>query len=48
MNDATAVAMGRTLIAIMENYQQEDGSIVIPKVLQNYIGKSIIGPTPSV
>lgn len=38
MNDATALAIGRTLIAIMENYQQEDGSIKIPHVLQSYMG----------
>ncbi len=38
MNDATAYAMGRTLIAIMENYQQEDGSIVVPEVLRPYCG----------
>ncbi len=38
MNDATAFAIGRTLIAILENYQREDGSIVIPKILQKYIG----------
>lgn len=38
MNDATAVAIGRMLIAIIENYQQEDGSIEIPKVLQKYMG----------
>src|SRR5581483_12056267 len=37
MNDATAAAIGRTIIAIMENYQQEDGSIEIPKVLQPYM-----------
>ncbi len=36
-NDATAFA-GRTLIAIMEIYQQEDGSIKIPEVLQKYMG----------
>lgn len=35
MNDATVFA-GRTLLAIMENYQQKDGSILIPKVLQKY------------
>lgn len=39
MNDATAFAMGRTLIAIMENYQQEDGSIEVPEVLRSYLGK---------
>ncbi len=38
MNDATAFAIGRTLIAIMENYQQKDGSIKIPEVLQKYTG----------
>lgn len=37
MNDATAFAMGRILIAILENYQQEDGSIKIPEVLQKYL-----------
>jgi seryl-tRNA synthetase len=42
MNDATAFAMGRTLIAIMENYQQEDGSIKVPDVLVPYVGKEII------
>lgn len=38
MNDATAFAIGRILIAIVENYQQEDGSILIPKVLQPLTG----------
>ena len=38
MNDATAIAIGRTLIAIIENYQQEDGSIKIPEVLKKYLG----------
>ena len=38
MLNGTAVAIGRTLIAIMENYQQKDGSIEIPKVLQKYCG----------
>ncbi len=43
MNDATAAAIGRTLIAIMENYQQTDGSIKIPKALQPYMfGKKAI------
>ncbi len=36
MNDATAFAMGRILIAIIENYQQKDGTINVPKVLQKY------------
>ncbi len=38
----TAVASPRILIAILENYQQADGSILIPKVLQPYIGKKVI------
>jgi seryl-tRNA synthetase len=42
MNDATAFAIGRTLIAILENYQQADGSIKIPKVLVPYVGFDII------
>lgn len=41
-NDATVFAIGRTLIAIMENGQQADGSIVIPDVLAKMIGKSTI------
>ena len=43
MNDATAFAIGRTLIAILENYQQKDGSVKIPKVLWKYMnGKKTI------
>ena len=42
MNDATAFAVGRTIIAILENYQQKDGSILIPKVLQKWVGKDKI------
>lgn len=38
MNDATAFAIGRTLIAIIENYQQKDGSIKVPKILRKYTG----------
>lgn len=37
-NDATAFAIGRTLIAIMENNQQADGSIVVPEVLRTWVG----------
>lgn len=37
MNDATAIAIGRTLIAIIENYQQADGSVRIPEVLVPYM-----------
>ena len=43
MNDATVFAMSRTPIAIMENYQQKDGSVAIPKVLQQYMpGKKAV------
>ena len=37
--NGTACALSRTPIAILENYQQEDGSIVIPEVLRKYMGK---------
>ena len=37
MADATALAIGRTIIAILENYQQKDGSIEIPEVLLPYM-----------
>ncbi len=36
--NGSGLAVGRTLVAIMENYQQADGSIRIPNVLQNYMG----------
>lgn len=41
--NGTAFAIGRTIIAIIENYQQKDGSIKIPKVLAKYLGKDKIG-----
>ena len=37
-NDATAFALGRIMIAIIENNQMADGTVNIPKVLQNYLG----------
>ncbi len=37
-NDATAFALSRILAAIMENYQNEDGTIRVPTVLQKYMG----------
>lgn len=36
--NGSALAVGRTLIAVMENYQQPDGSIAVPEVLQPYMG----------
>lgn len=35
--NGSSLAVGRTLIAIMENYQQSDGTIKIPEVLEKYI-----------
>ena len=35
--NGSGLAVGRTLIAIMENYQQKDGSIIIPDVLKPYM-----------
>ncbi len=39
----TTIAISRTLIAIIENYQQSDGTIRIPKALQAFMGKNYIG-----
>ena len=36
--NGSGLAIGRTWVAIVENYQQEDGSIVIPEALQSYMG----------
>lgn len=44
MNDATCIAMGRLLIALMENFQEADGTIRIPDVLRPWMsGKTHIG-----
>lgn len=40
--NGTAIAIGRTIIAIIENYQQKDGSVLVPKVLQKYVGFDVI------
>lgn len=41
--NGSGLAIGRTLIAILENYQQEDGSVVVPEALRPYMrGKDII------
>ena len=40
--NGTAFAMGRTLIAIIENYQRKDGKVNVPKVLQKYTGLKTI------
>lgn len=40
--NGSGLAVGRTLAAILENYQQEDGSVVVPKVLRPYMGIDVI------
>lgn len=40
--NGTAFAMGRMIIAILENYQQKDGSVKVPDVLQKYLGVKVI------
>ena len=41
--NGSGLAVGRTLIAILENYQQEDGSVVIPEALRPFMdGQSVI------
>jgi seryl-tRNA synthetase len=42
--NGTAVAVGRTIIAIVENHQQEDGTVAIPRVLHPFGAPATIGP----
>jgi seryl-tRNA synthetase len=42
--NGTAVAVTRAILAILENYQQADGSVVIPEVLRPWVGKDRIDP----
>lgn len=44
--NGSGLAIGRTLVAILENYQQEDGSVLVPKVLQKYTGFDRIEAAP--
>jgi seryl-tRNA synthetase len=37
--NGSGLAVGRTMAAVLENYQQPDGSIRIPEVLQPYLGR---------
>jgi seryl-tRNA synthetase len=41
--NGTAIAISRCLIAILENYQQADGSILVPEVLRPWVGKDQVG-----
>jgi len=40
--NGSGLAVGRTMVAVLENYQQEDGSVVVPEKLVHYIGTKII------
>ncbi|WP_373543878.1 serine--tRNA ligase [Chamaesiphon sp.] len=40
--NGSGLAVGRTMAAILENYQQADGAIKIPEVLQSYLGKAVL------
>jgi seryl-tRNA synthetase len=41
--NGSGLALPRTVIAIIENYQQKDGTIVVPEVLRPYMGTDVIG-----
>ena len=43
--NGSGLAVGRTVAAILENYQQEDGSVIVPEVLRRYMGCDVI-PVP--
>jgi seryl-tRNA synthetase len=45
--NGSGLAVGRTWLALLENYQQADGSILIPEVLQPYMGVEAILPEPA-
>ena len=40
--NGSALAVGRTLVAILENYQQADGSVIVPEVLRPYMQCDVI------
>ena len=46
--NGSGLALPRTLIAVIENYQQTDGSVVIPDVLRNWMGGAEVIPAPEV
>jgi seryl-tRNA synthetase len=45
--NGTAVAIGRAIVALLENHQQADGSVEIPSALRPYTGFEVIGPKPA-
>jgi seryl-tRNA synthetase len=42
--NGSGLAVGRTWVAIVENYQQKDGSVVVPEALRPYMGVEVIRP----
>ncbi len=42
--NGTLVAIPRTIVAILENHQREDGSVVVPKALRPYLGREVLEP----
>jgi seryl-tRNA synthetase len=40
--NGSGLAIGRTVAAILENYQQADGSVIVPEVLRKYMGVDVI------
>ncbi|RLB78591.1 MAG: serine--tRNA ligase, partial [Deltaproteobacteria bacterium] len=46
--NGSGLAVGRTVVAILENYQQPDGTVIIPEALREYMGglEVITGPIP--
>lgn len=41
--NATAIALSRTIIAILENFQQKNGNVKVPEVLRDFLGKDTLG-----
>jgi seryl-tRNA synthetase len=44
--NGSGVAVGRTMAAILENFQQADGSVVVPEVLRSHLGTDRLVPKP--
>jgi len=42
--NGSGLPLGRTLVAVLENYQQADGSVIVPEALRKYVGFDRIGP----
>jgi seryl-tRNA synthetase len=40
--NGSSLAIGRTLVAVLENYQQKDGSVIVPEALRTYMGVDVI------